>query len=115
MPCLAHLNSNGKSTHTNRNCKFVNDLKTDPEASYKRTQKNRPRGKGGKVKEETKESCDMDEDEPLPEPKGDIAGKSKNPYEKKSVAAFHTFLGRSSAKAKKSALRALNAIVPKVH
>jgi hypothetical protein len=66
------------------------------------------------VKEETKESCDMDEDEPLPEPKGDIAGKSKNPYEKKSVAAFHSFLGRPSAKAKKSALWALNAILPTV-
>jgi hypothetical protein len=48
-------------------------------------------------------------------PKGMPQASSKNPYEKKSVAAFHTFLGRSSAKAKKSALRALNAIVPKVH
>ena len=114
MPCLAHLDANGKSTHTNRNCKFINDLKADPEVGYKRARKNRPRGKGGKAKEEAKESSDMDEDEPLPKPKGDTAGKSKNPYEKKSAAAFHTFLGRPSAKAKKSAMRALNATLPTV-
>ena len=37
MPCLAHLDPvTGKSTHTNRNCKWVNDLKNDPEAGYKR-------------------------------------------------------------------------------
>ena len=52
MPCLAHLDANGKSMHTNRNCKFVNDLKADPEAGYKRARKNKPRGKGGKVENE---------------------------------------------------------------
>src|SRR4051812_25509795 len=52
MPCLVHLDANGKATHTNRHCKFVNDLKEDPESGYKRSQKNRPRGKGkGKKKE----------------------------------------------------------------
>ena len=114
MPCLAHLDANGKSTHTNRNCKFVNDLKADPEAGYNRARKNRPRGKGGKAKEVAKETSDMDEDKASPEPKGDSAAKSKNPYDKKSVAAFHTFLGRPTAKAKKSTLRALNATLPKV-
>jgi hypothetical protein len=39
----------------------------------------------------------------------------KNPYEKKSAAAFHTFLEKTSAKAKISTLRALNATVQNVH
>ena len=42
MPCFVHLDANGKSTHTNRHCKFVNDLKEDPESGYKQSQKNRP-------------------------------------------------------------------------
>jgi hypothetical protein len=49
MPCLAHLDANGKSTHDNRNCKFVNDLKADLEASYKHARKNRPCGRPGKI------------------------------------------------------------------
>src|SRR3954470_13493092 len=32
MSCLVHLDVNGKATHTNRHCKFVNDLKEDPES-----------------------------------------------------------------------------------
>src|SRR4051812_38403490 len=32
MLCLVHLDVNGKATHTNRHCKFVNDLKEDPES-----------------------------------------------------------------------------------
>src|SRR3954464_13979627 len=37
MPCLTHIDpATGKSTHTNRHCKWVNDLKSDPEAGYKR-------------------------------------------------------------------------------
>ncbi|KAK1642322.1 hypothetical protein QYE76_060127 [Lolium multiflorum] len=56
MPCLAHPDpATGKSTHTNRNCKWVNDLKNDPEAGYKRARKHRPRGKGGKGKNKDKE------------------------------------------------------------
>src|SRR3954469_7682548 len=46
MSCLVHLDANGKATHTNRHYKFVNDLKEDPESGYKRSQKNRLRGKG---------------------------------------------------------------------
>src|SRR3954447_17349596 len=53
MPGLVHLDANGKATHTNRHCKFVNDLKEDPESGYKSSLKNTPRGKGkGKKKEE---------------------------------------------------------------
>jgi hypothetical protein len=37
MPCFAHRDASGKCNHTNRNCKFVNDLKADQEAGYKRT------------------------------------------------------------------------------
>ncbi|KAK1668204.1 hypothetical protein QYE76_056363 [Lolium multiflorum] len=96
MPCLAHLDpATGKSTHTNRNRKWVNDLKNDPEAGYKRARKHRPRGKGGKGKNKDKEddsSEAMDEDDNSPDPKAGSAGKS-NPFDKKSVGAYHTFLG----------------------
>ncbi|KAK1697656.1 hypothetical protein QYE76_014353 [Lolium multiflorum] len=66
----------GKSTHTNRNCKWVNDLKNDPEAGYKRARKHRPRGKGGKGKNKDKEddsSEAMDEDDNSPDPKAGSA------------------------------------------
>jgi hypothetical protein len=36
MPCFAHRDALGKCNHTNRNCKFVNDIKADQEAGYKR-------------------------------------------------------------------------------
>jgi hypothetical protein len=111
MPCLAHLDpATGKSTHTNRNCKWVNDLKNDPEAGYKRARKHRPRGKGGKGKNKDKEedsSEAMDEDDNSPDPKAGSAGKS-NPFEKKSVGAYHTFLGTPTVSATKSATRILN-------
>ncbi|KAK1632276.1 hypothetical protein QYE76_006591 [Lolium multiflorum] len=117
MPCLAHLDPvTGKSTHTNRNCKWVNDLKNDPEAGYKRARKHRPRGKGGKGKNKDKEddsSEAMDEDDNSPDPKAGAAGKS-NPFDKKSVGAYHTFLGTPTVRASKSATRILNAIVPAV-
>jgi hypothetical protein len=50
MPCLAHLDANGKSTHTNHNCKFLNSLKEDLKAGYERARKTgiteREEGKG---------------------------------------------------------------------
>jgi hypothetical protein len=46
MPCFAHRDASGKCNHTNRNCKFVNDIKADQEAGYKRNRRQRPRGKG---------------------------------------------------------------------
>ncbi|KAK1683681.1 hypothetical protein QYE76_044529 [Lolium multiflorum] len=79
MPCLAHLDpATWKSTHTNRNCKWVNDLKSDLEAGYKRARKHRPRGKGGKGKNKDKEedsSEAMDEDDASPDPKEGSAAK----------------------------------------
>ncbi|KAK1664872.1 hypothetical protein QYE76_053031 [Lolium multiflorum] len=114
MSCLAHLDpATGKSTHTNRNCKWVNDLKNDQEAGYK----HRPRGKGGKGKNKDKKedsSEAMDEDDASPDPKEATAANKSNPFGKKSVGAFHTFLGTPTVCAKKSALRLLNAIVPTV-
>ncbi|KAK1651758.1 hypothetical protein QYE76_069563 [Lolium multiflorum] len=94
--------------------KWVNDLKNDPEAGYKRARKHRPRGKGGKGKNKDKEedsSEAMDEDDNSPDPKAGSAGKS-NPFEKKSVGAYHTFLGTPTVRATKSATRILNATVP---
>ena len=114
LPCMIHVDANGKSSHTNRTCKFVNDLKADPEAGYKRARRNRPRGKGKAEKaKESEDASDMDEDEPKPSEKSDDAGKSKNPFQQKK-AVFHTFLATPSVKAQKSAMRALNATVPKV-
>jgi hypothetical protein len=39
MPCFAHRDASRKCNHTNRNCKFVNDIKADQEAGYKRTRR----------------------------------------------------------------------------
>ncbi|KAK1666241.1 hypothetical protein QYE76_054400 [Lolium multiflorum] len=118
MSCLAHLDpATGKSTHTNRNCKWVNDLKNDPEAGYKRARKHRPRGKGGKGKNKDKEedsSEAMDEDDASPDPKEGAAANKSNHFGKKSVGAYHTFLGTPTVYAKKSVLRLLNATVPAV-
>ena len=89
MPCLVHLDVNGKATHTNRHCKFVNDLKEDPESGYKQSWKNRPRGKGkGKnKKEESKDSSDMDEDiDPKHATKSD--DKGKNPFDKSTTLSL---------------------------
>jgi hypothetical protein len=105
MPCLAHIDpATGKSSHTNRNCKWVNDVKTDPEAGYKCARKHRPRGKGGKGKNKYKDedsSEAMEEGEASPDPKeGSVANKS-NPFVKKSTCAYHTFLGTPTVRAKK--------------
>jgi hypothetical protein len=60
MPCFAHWDASGKCNHTNRNCKFVNDIKADQEAGYKRTRQQRPHGKGKVDKEkESKDGSDM--------------------------------------------------------
>ncbi|KAK1612597.1 hypothetical protein QYE76_036270 [Lolium multiflorum] len=114
MPCLAHLDpATGKSTHTKRNYKWVNDLKADPEAGYKRARKHRPRGKGGKGKNKDKEedsSEAMDEDDASPDLKEGSTAKP-NPFVKKSAGAYHTFLGTPTVRASKSALRIMNATV----
>ncbi|KAK1665409.1 hypothetical protein QYE76_053568 [Lolium multiflorum] len=81
---------------------------------YKRARKHRPRGKGckGKNKDKDEDSSEaMDEDDASPDPKeGSVANKS-NPFVKKSVGAYHTFLGTPMVRAKKSAVRLLNATV----
>jgi hypothetical protein len=38
MPCFTHRDASGKCNRTNRNYKFVNDLKADQEAGFKRNQ-----------------------------------------------------------------------------
>ncbi|KAK1677051.1 hypothetical protein QYE76_037899 [Lolium multiflorum] len=115
MPCLAHIDpATGKSSHTNRNFKWVNDLKTNPEAGYKRARKHRPRGKGGKGKNKDKEedsSEAMDEDDASLDAKEGSAANKSNPFVKKSAGAYHTFLGTPTVHASKSALRILNATV----
>ncbi|KAK1617171.1 hypothetical protein QYE76_022688 [Lolium multiflorum] len=76
-----------------------------------------PRGKGGKGKNKDKEedsSEAMDEDDASPDPKEGAAAKKSNPFGKKSAGAYHTFLETPTVRAKKSALRLLNAIVPAV-
>ncbi|KAK1608271.1 hypothetical protein QYE76_031944 [Lolium multiflorum] len=82
---------------------------------YKRARKHRPRGKGGKNKDKEEDSSEaMDEDDASPEPKEGTAANKSNPFGKKSVGTYHTFLGTPTVRAKKSALRILNATVPAV-
>src|SRR4051812_47515486 len=78
MPCLAHIDpATGKPMHTNRHCKWVNDLKSDPEAGYKRARKPRPHGKGGKGKKEPEAAGeDMHEDDATPDAEEGTAAKS---------------------------------------
>src|SRR4051812_31538128 len=114
MSCLVHLDVNGKATHTNQHCKFVNDLKEDPESGYKRSRKNRPRGKGkeNKKEEEYKDSSDMDEDvDPKHAAKGD--DKGKNPFMKKAPV-YHSFLGTPTIRQQKTSMRILMATLPPV-
>jgi hypothetical protein len=116
MPCFAHRDASGKCNHTNRNCKFVNDLKADQEAGYKRTRRQWPRGKGKAGKEkESKDSSDMDEDHaPKPAEKAEGGTGTGNPFKSTKKGAFHTFLGPPTAKAQRAAMRSLNATMPKV-
>jgi hypothetical protein len=100
MPCFAHRDASGKCNHTNQNCKFVNDIKADQEASYKRNRRQWPHGKGKADKEkECKDGSDMDED-PAPKPVEKAEGEAGkgNPIKNKK-GAFHTFLGPPTAKA----------------
>jgi hypothetical protein len=46
MPCFAYRDASGKCNHTNRNYKFVNGLKADQEAGFKRNRRQWPHGKG---------------------------------------------------------------------
>jgi hypothetical protein len=115
---MAHIDpAIGKFSHTNRNCKWVNDLRTDPEEGYKRARKHRSRGKGGKGKNKDKEedsSEAIDEDGASPEPKEGNSANTSNPFGKKSAGAYHTFLGTPTVRANKSALRTLNDTLPAV-
>ncbi|KAK1693488.1 hypothetical protein QYE76_010185 [Lolium multiflorum] len=77
-----------------------------------RARKHHPRGKGGKGKnkENDEDSSEvMDEDDASPDPKEGSATNKSNPFVKKSVGAYHTFLGTPTVHASKSALRILNA------
>ncbi|KAK1613649.1 hypothetical protein QYE76_019166 [Lolium multiflorum] len=111
MPCPPTGSGYGKSTHTNRS---ASGSMTSNRPGRLRARKHRPRGKGGKGKNKDKEedsSDAMDEDEGSPDPKEGTAAKS-NPFSKKSVGAYHTFLGTPTVHHSKSALRILNATVP---
>jgi hypothetical protein len=102
MPCFAHQDASGKCNHTNRNCKFVNDIKADQEAGYKRNQRQRPRGKGKADKDkESKDGSDMDEyPAPKPAEKAEGGAGTSNPFKNTNKkGAFHTFLGPPTAKA----------------
>jgi hypothetical protein len=116
MPCFTHRDASGKCNHTNRNCKFVNDLKADQEAGYKHTRRQRPRGKGKADKEkESNDGSDMEEDpSPKPAEKAEGGTGMGNPYKNAKKGAFHTFLGPPTAKAQRAAMRSLNATVPKI-
>jgi hypothetical protein len=105
-----------KCSHTNRNCKFVNDIKADQKAGYKRTRRQRPHGKGKTDKEkESKDGSDMEEDRaPKPTEKVEAVTSGANPYKNPKKGSFHTFLGPPTAKAQRAAMRSLNTTVPKI-
>jgi hypothetical protein len=117
MPCFAHRDASGKCNHTNRNCKFVNDIKADQEAGYKRNRRQWPRGKGKADKDkESMDGSDMDED-PAPKPTKKAEGRAgtSNPFKNTNKkGAFHTFLRPPMAKAQRAVMRSLNATMPKV-
>jgi hypothetical protein len=117
MPCFAHRDAAGKCSYTNRNCKFVNDIKADQEAGYKRTRRPRPRGKGKSDKDnKSKDGGDMEEDPaPKPSEKTEAGAGGSNPFKNPKKGAYHTFLGPPTAKAQRAAMRYLKATVPKVH
>jgi hypothetical protein len=57
------------------------------------------------------------EEDPVPKPAEKAEGGTRmgNPYNNTKKGAFHTFLGPPpTAKAQRTAMRSLNAIVPKV-
>jgi hypothetical protein len=56
----------------------------------------------------------MDEDDASPDPKEASVANKSNPFVKKCAGAYHTFLGTPTVRAKKSALRVLNATLPVV-
>jgi hypothetical protein len=117
MPCFAHRDTSGKCNHTNRNCKFVNNIKADQEVGYKRNRRQWLRGKGKRDKDkESKDGSDMDED-PAPKPakKAEGGAGTSNLFKNSNKkGAFHMFLGPPTAKAQRAAMRSLNATVPKV-
>jgi hypothetical protein len=94
MTCFAHRDASGKCNHTNRNCKFVHDIKVDQEAGYKCTRRQRPHGKGRAKEKESKDGSDMEED-PAPKPAKKAEGGTSmgNPYKNTKKGDFHTFLG----------------------
>jgi hypothetical protein len=115
MPCFAHRDASGKCNHTNRNCKFVNDIKADQEAGYKRNRRQRPWGKGKADKEkESKDGSDMDED-PAPKPAEKAEGEAGkgNPIKNKKEP-FTRSLDPPTAKAQRAAMSSLNATLPKI-
>jgi hypothetical protein len=114
---LCPLGCHGKCNHTNQNYKFVNDIKADQKAGYKRTRRQRPHGKRKADKEkESKDGSDMEEDcAPKPTKKVEAITDGANPYKNPKKGSFHTFLGPPTAKAQRATMHSLNTTVPKIH
>jgi hypothetical protein len=115
MSYFSHRDTAAKCNHTNRNCKFVNDLKADQEVGYKRTRRPRPRDKGKADKdEESKDGSDMEVDStPKTSEKPKAGASGSNPFKNPKKGAYHTFLGPPTARTQRASMRSLNAIVPK--
>jgi hypothetical protein len=117
MSCFSLRDSAGKCNLTNQNYKFVNDLKADQVAGYKRTRRPRPRGKGKVAKDkESKDGSDMEEDPaPKTSEKPEAGASGSKSFKNPKKGAYHTFLGPPMAKAQRVAMRLLHATVPKIH
>jgi len=105
QPCAHHIKL-GKCTHTNRQCRLVNDFKRDPEAGYK--PKNFKR-KGRKERREDKDNDDSSSGTEQPEQEQKKGAKFPRVQE-----SMVTFLATRSAKKEKAVWRELNATMPAV-
>jgi hypothetical protein len=108
MPCFAHRNAAGKCNHSNRNYKFVNDIKADQEAGYKRTRRPRPCGKGKADKDKkSKDDSDMENDlAPKISEKTEAGASGSNPF-KNPKGTYHAFLGPPTTEAQRAVMRSL--------
>ena len=105
QPCAHHIKL-VKCTHTNRQCRLVNDFKRDPEAGYK--PKNFKR-KGRKERREDKDNDDSSSGTEQPEQEQKKGAKFPRVQE-----SMVTFLATRSAKKEKAVWRELNATMPEI-
>ncbi|KAK1652735.1 hypothetical protein QYE76_070540 [Lolium multiflorum] len=92
--------------------KWVNDLKNESGGIQAGSTAHAAKEARARIRTRRRTFEAMDEDDNSPDPKAGSAGKS-NPFEKKSVGAYHTFLGTPTIRATKCHLPTYDAAVLK--